>query len=89
MPMPLALCFVHRLQQSRIVQQTVRLFHPWFPQVLNVFRQSLVPQRRLRVSQLDHVSSSQEIRLNTTSPPVLTRTQNDHAQNHPNFRRFR
>jgi hypothetical protein len=37
-PTPLALRFVHALQQSRVVEQTVGFFHPRFPQILDVLR---------------------------------------------------
>src|SRR4029077_6339180 len=57
LPMSLSLCLVHTLHQCCVFQQLVYFFHPWFPKIFDVFRQSAVPQTWLPMSKLDHAAS--------------------------------
>src|SRR5215470_3126481 len=57
LPMSLPLCIVHTLHQCGVFQQLVDFFHPGFPQIFDVFRQSAVPQTWLSMSKLDHAAS--------------------------------
>jgi hypothetical protein len=45
--MAFPLRFVHRVHQLLIFQQLVHEPHPWFPQVLDILGQTLMPQRWL------------------------------------------
>src|SRR2546426_645463 len=73
--MSLPLRFIHALHQSGILQQPICLPHPGFPQILDVFRQSRVPQTRSLVPQMDHSIASVTKFASDTHRHLLAQTQ--------------
>jgi hypothetical protein len=55
--MALSLRIVHPFDQCCVFQKLIYFFHPWFPQIFDVFCQSAVPQTWLPMSKLDHAAS--------------------------------
>src|SRR2546422_8955123 len=83
--MPLPLRFIHALHQSRILQQTNCLPHPGFPQILDVFRQSRVPQTRPLVPLKDYSIASVTKFASDTHRHLLPRTQPPSHTKHTSF----
>src|SRR5207302_4498323 len=83
--MPLPLRFIHALHQSSILQQPICLPHPGFPQILDVFRQSRVPQTRSLMPQMDHSIASVTKFASDTHRHLLAQTQPPSHTKHTSF----
>src|SRR5712691_10153963 len=71
--------------RAQTLQQPICLPHPGFPQILDVFRQSRMPQTRSLVPQMDHSIASVTKFASDTHRHLLARTQPPSHTKHTSF----